>query len=144
MKRTQGRALSAAIIALGVAVAIVPLAIYNLIETADMHGMHGMAMACEGVCTASAVMGAGIAVAAAASLIFKNAKLGLTASTTLLVGGVAVIVVPRVIGFCESADMACRYITEPTLAILGSAIIVLSLVRLVTGVVAIRKASEAA
>lgn len=96
-------------------------------------------MKCEAACTAEAIVGAIIAVIAIASLFVKNPKLSVASSAVLLVGGVAAIAVPRVIGFCESMDMACRYITAPTLAIIGSAIIVLALAKIVSDLLVLRK-----
>ena len=98
----------------------------------------------KGICLAGTIIGAAIAVIAAASLFFKNIKLEVSRSAALFTGGFALIIVPRILGFCAHEDMACRYITAPTLAILGCAVIILSVVRLVSGVLAIRKASAAA
>ncbi|MDR2650208.1 MAG: DUF4418 family protein [Clostridiales bacterium] len=140
MKRVKGKILHIVIGALGAAVAMIPLAIYNLVEIA---GMHGMAMACERACVAETFVGAAIAAIAVASLFVKNAKLSVASSAMLLAGGVAAIATPSIIGLCESEAMACRYITTPTLAILGSAIIALSIIRLATGILAIRRASAA-
>jgi len=132
---------------LGAIAAILPLAVYHLIETAGssgMSGMHGMAMACEMTCTAMTVIGAVIAVIAIVSIFFKNTKLSIGSSALLLAGGVAEIIAPKAIGLCKSPDMACKYLTAPTLAILGSLIIVLSVVRLISSAVALRKAFTAA
>jgi hypothetical protein len=131
----------------GTAAAILPLAVYHLIETAGssgMSGMHGMAMACEKTCTAMTVIGAVIAVIAIVSLFLKNTKLSIGSSALLLVGGVAEIIAPKAIGLCKSSDMACNYLTAPTLAILGSLIIVLSVVRLISSAVVLRKVFTAA
>jgi hypothetical protein len=132
---------------LGAIAAILPLAVYHLIETAGsggMSGMHGMAMACEKTCTAMTVIGAVIVLIAIISLFFKNTKLNIGSSVLLLAGGIAEITAPKAIGLCKSADMACNYLTAPTLAILGSLIIVLSAVKLISGAVALRKAFTAA
>jgi hypothetical protein len=106
-------------------------------------GMHRMAMACERACFAETLVGAAIAAIAVASLFIKNEKFSVASSAALLVGGVAAIATPSIIGLCESEAMACRYITAPTLTILGSAIIVLSIIRFTTGIIAIRRASAA-
>ncbi|MDR3277745.1 MAG: DUF4418 family protein [Oscillospiraceae bacterium] len=143
MKRSKSKVLYGAIGLLGAAAAVFPLAIYHLVETAGMGGMHSMAMTCERACVAETFVGAAIAVIAIASLFIKNAKLGVASSAVLLAGGIAAIAAPSLIGLCESEEMACRYITAPTLAILGSAIIVLSAARLVNGVIAVRKTAEA-
>jgi drug/metabolite transporter (DMT)-like permease len=100
-------------------------------------------MACEKACVAEAVVGAAIAAIAVVSLFIKNSKLSVASSAVLLVGGVAAIAVPSFIGFCESEEMACRYITAPTRAILGSVIILLSAARFVTGVIALRRTADA-
>jgi hypothetical protein len=143
MKQSKSRLLYGAIGLLGAAAAVLPLAIYHLVETAGTSGMHSMEMACEKACVAETFVGAAIAVIAIASLFIKNAKLSAASSAALLVGGVAAIAVPSLIGFCESKEMACRYITAPTLAILGSAIILLSAARFASGVIAARKTAEA-
>lgn len=143
MKKAKGKILYAVIGVLGAAAAIIPLAIYHFVETAGMAGMHRMAMACERACFAETLVGAAIAVIAVASLFIKNTKLSVASSAILLVGGVAAIATPSIIGLCESEAMACRYITAPTLAILGSAIIVLSIIRFATGIIAIHRASAA-
>lgn len=146
-KRTRGRALYAVIGVLGVAAGVIPFAVYRLVETAGdnampgMRGMPGMVMAmdCEKACVAAAVVGAAVAAAAIVSIFFKKTGLRLCGSAALLAGGAAVIVVPRIVGFCDSADMACRYITEPTLAILGAAIVALSAARAVSDILAARR-----
>jgi hypothetical protein len=101
-------------------------------------------MTCEKACVAAAVVGAVTAIVAIASLFFKKPKLSVCGSAALLAGGVAAIVVPRSFGFCAHGDMACRYITAPTLAILGGAIVILSIVRLISDLLAFRKPSAAA
>ncbi|MDR3288805.1 MAG: DUF4418 family protein [Peptococcaceae bacterium] len=143
MKQSKNKVLYGVIGLLGAVAAVLPLAIYHFVETAGMSGMHGMAMACEKACIAEAVVGAAIVVIAIASLFIKNAKLGVASSAVLFAGGIAAIATPSFIGLCESEEMACRYITAPTLAILGAAIIVLSAARLVVGVVAVRKTTDA-
>jgi hypothetical protein len=59
----------------------------------------------------------------------------------LFAGGVAAIAAPRAIGFCAHANMACRYLTAPTLTLLGAAIAVLAAAKLVGGIAALRNAS---
>jgi hypothetical protein len=139
-QKSKSKVLYGAIAGLGAVTAVFPFAIYHLVETA---GSEAMAMACESACIAEALVGAVIALIAIASLFIQNAKLGLSASAALLAGGVAAIAVPQLIGFCKSEEMACRYITAPTLAILGSAIIVLAGVKLVTGALALRRSVTA-
>ncbi|MDR1021532.1 MAG: DUF4418 family protein [Synergistaceae bacterium] len=147
MKLSKSKALYGVIGALVAAAATIPLAIYHFVEMAGMKGMHRMPMAmtmdCERACMMEAVVGAAIVVISIASLFLKNAKLSAASSAMLLVSGIAAIAVPHAIGLCKSEEMACRYITAPTLAILGSAIIVLSLVRLTADVIVIRRASGA-
>jgi hypothetical protein len=144
MQQSRNKILYGVIGLLGAAAAVLPLAIYHFVETAGMGGMHSMAMACEKACVAEAVVGAAITAIAVASLFVKNAKLSVASSAVLLIGGIAAIAVPSLIGFCESEEMACRYITAPTLAILGSVIIVLSVVRFVSGVIVLRGVADAA
>jgi hypothetical protein len=141
MKRTKGKSLYAVIGVLGAAAATIPPVIYHFVETAGMAGMRGMAMTCERACFAETLVGAAIAAIAAASLFIKNTKLSAASSAVLLIGGAAAIATPSIIGLCESKAMACRYITAPTLTILGSAIIVLSMIRFAAGIIAIRRAS---
>jgi len=129
------------IVALGAAAAILPLAIYHLVETA---GGHGMAMACERACIAGTAIGASVAVIGALSLFVKNPKLGVGASGALLAGGVATIAVPRAIGFCEMADMACRLVTAPTLLVIGVLIILLSAAKLLGQIRSLRRSAEEA
>jgi hypothetical protein len=145
MKKTPGRALYGIISVLGLAAAVIPLAIYRFVESAGMGEMDGMAMAmaCETACFAEVFVGAAIAVIALASLFIKSPKIGITSSSLLLVGGVAAISVPSFVGLCESAQMACRTITAPTLTVLGTLIIVLAAVRLISSVITVRKASQA-
>jgi hypothetical protein len=146
-KEVKGKALYVAIGILGVVAAVLPLAIYHLVETADTGmgmkmGMK-MSMACETACTVETFVGAAIAVVAVISLFIKNLKLSIAGSAVLLVGGVATIAVPSLIGFCKSEEMACRYITEPTLTVIAVIISLFAVIRLVSGVLAIRKAAEA-
>ncbi|MDR2665744.1 MAG: DUF4418 family protein [Oscillospiraceae bacterium] len=145
VNRAKDRATFAVIGALGIAAATIPYAVYRLIETAGgggMPAMRGMTMSmdCQDACAAAAAVGAAVAAVAIAAMFFKSIKLRLGGSIALLAGGAAVIAVPRIAGFCESAGMACRYITEPTLAILGGAIIALSAVRTASAALALRKA----
>lgn len=148
MKKSKGKILYGVIAILGLSAAILPLTIYRYMETASMKmddaHMGNAHMDCFAACLAGTIIGAAIAVIAAASLFFKNIKLEVSSSAALFTGGFALIIVPRILGFCAHEDMACRYITAPTLAILGCAVIILSLVRLVSGALAIRKASAAA
>jgi hypothetical protein len=141
MQKSKGRIIYLIIGALGVVAAVMPLSVYHFIEMASAHNMGGMSMsmACQSACAASVVIGAVIAAVAILSLFGKNTKLEIGSSALLLVGGVAVIVAPRILGFCSGADMACRYLTAPTLTLLGAAIIVLSAVRLVGCVLTIRR-----
>jgi hypothetical protein len=143
MKQSKSKVLYGAIGLLGAAAAVFPLAIYHFVETAGMGGMHGMAMACEKACIAETVVGAAIAAIAIVSLFIKNTKLSVASAAVLLIGGVAAIATPSFIGLCESEEMACRYITAPTLAILGAVIILLSAVRFVTGVIALHGTADA-
>ncbi|MDR3270503.1 MAG: DUF4418 family protein [Peptococcaceae bacterium] len=142
-KSAHGKVIFSVIAALGAIAAVFPLAIYYLVETAGSHSMHGMpmAMACEKACIAATMIGAVITVIAIAALFVQNAFLSIGMSVTLLIGGVAAIAVPRFIGFCTSADMACRYLTVPTLGILGGAIIVLSVVKLAKGTWTLRRSA---
>jgi hypothetical protein len=146
MKKTKGKLLYMVIGIFGAAAAVIPIGIYHLVETAGTHGMHAMpmTMACERACFAELFVGAAIAAIAIASMFVKNAKLNAAGSALLLTGGVAAIALPSVIGLCESETMACRYITAPTLTVLGAIIIILSLIRLVSDVMAIREADAAA
>jgi hypothetical protein len=139
--------LASAIAALGLAIAILPPAVYNLLETAGGgHGGHmaAEAMACAGACAGATAVGAAIALAAVASLFLSGARQGVAASAVLLAGGVAAIAVPRLLGFCSMASMPCVYLTKPTLAVLGAAVIALSAARLARGVAALRGAAAAA
>lgn len=131
------------IVALGAAAAILPLAIYHLVETAGGHGV-AMAMACERACIAGTAIGVSVAVIGALSLFVKNPKLGVGASGALLAGGVATIAVPRAIGFCEKADMACRLVTAPTLLVIGVLIILLSAAKLLGQIRSLRRSAEEA
>lgn len=153
MKKSKGKILYGVIAIFGLSAAILPLTIYRSMETVSMKmdnahmgnaHMGNAHMECFAACLAGTIIGAAIAVIAAASLFFKNIKLEVSSSAALFTGGFALIIVPRILGFCAHEDMACRYITAPTLAILGCAVIILSVVRLVSGVLAIRKASAAA
>ena len=148
MKKSKGKILYGVIAILGLSAAILPLTIYRYMETASMKmddaHMSNAHMDCFAACLAGTIIGAAIAVIAVVALFFKNTKLEVSSSAAQFTGGFALIIVPRILGFCDHEDMACRYITAPTLAILGCAVIILSLVRLVSGVLAIRKASEAA
>jgi hypothetical protein len=145
MKKSGGGVLYGSIAVLGVAAAVFPLAIYRFVESAGMDAMDGMAMtmACEKACFAEVFVGAAIAIVALVSFFIENAKLNAVGSSLLLVGGIATIAVPSFVGLCESAQMACRLITAPTLTILGTAIIVLAAVRLISSVVAVRKTARA-
>jgi hypothetical protein len=131
---------------LAAAAAVIPIAVLKLIETAGSHHGHGMAMkmACETTCNVSAVLGAALAAIAVVSIFVKNAKLSIGGCALLVAGGIGVIIVPRVFGLCSAADMACRYLTAPTLSVLGSLIIVLSLARLVLQVISLGKSSVTA
>jgi hypothetical protein len=151
MKKSEtGKKFYGVIAVLGAVVAAFPLAIYHFVETAGNSGGHGMAMhgmamsmMCETACVAATFVGAAIAVIAIVSLFLQNSKAKIASSAALLIGGVAAIAAPRAIGFCESSGMACRYITAPTLSILGSVIIVLAAVRLVSETLAVRKYDSA-
>jgi hypothetical protein len=142
MKAVKGKTLFIVIAILGAAAAVLPLVIYSAIETASMH-MGDARMQCYSACVAETIIGVVIALIALGSLFLKSSRLSLTSSAALLVGGIAAIVVPRALGFCEHEAMACRYITAPTLAIIGSAIIILSAVKLSSGILAIRKSASA-
>jgi hypothetical protein len=147
MKKTKDKLLYTVIGILGAAAAVIPLAIYHLVETAGAHGMRGMAMtamACERACIAEAFAGAAITAIAIASMFIRNTKLSAASSAVLLASGAAAIAIPSLVGLCESEAMACRYITAPTLTVLGIVIIVLALIRLVSDIAAIRKAGAAA
>jgi hypothetical protein len=128
---------------LAAAVAVIPFSVLKLIETKGMHGQ-GMKMACETTCLIATVLGAALVVVAVVSLFVKNVKVNVGGSAFLLAGGIGVIIVPHVFGLCKAADMACRYITLPTLSILGGAIIVLSLARLVSLALFLRKTTVTA
>jgi FtsH-binding integral membrane protein len=108
-----------------------------------MAGMNNMAMACHTACVAATVIGAVIAVAVV-SLFFSNTKASVAVSALLFAGGIAVCAAPRIFRLCGSADMACRYITKPTLTFLGSTIIILSCVLFMVQVISIRKGSVTA
>ncbi|GHV09136.1 hypothetical protein FACS1894217_12740 [Clostridia bacterium] len=137
----QPKALSVIIGVLGLVAAILPLTIYHLVETAGgMEGMH-MAMDCQAACTAEVFVGAAIAAIAVLSLFIKDLKISLGGSALLLVGGVSAIAVPNLIGFCKSEEMACRYITQPTLTVIGVLIIALSLGKIATGIIALRRSA---
>jgi hypothetical protein len=141
VKQAKGKALYGLIGILGIVAAVLPLAIYHFVETA---GMKGMAMDCESACLAETFVGAAITAIAVVSLFIKNAKLSLAGSSALLAGGIATIAVPQLIGFCKSDQMACRYLTAPTLTVIGVAIIALALVRVVSGLIALRRTAAAA
>ena len=141
MKNKKAKILYGIIGILGAAVAIVPLSVYYFIETA---GMHNMAMGCYTACIAATVVGVIIAAAAVVSLFFNNTKAKVAVPALLFAAGIAACAVPRTFRLCGSAEMACRYITKPTLTFFGSAIIILSLVLLAAQVISIRKESAAA
>jgi hypothetical protein len=145
MKKAKGKIIYGVIGVLGAVAAVLPLAVYHFVETAGTAGMHGMsmAMACEKACIVETLVGAAIVIIALASLFVKNAKSGVAGSAALLIGGVAAIATPSLVGLCESEEMACRYLTAPSLAILGSAIVVLALAKLITGIIAAGKTADA-
>jgi len=121
---------------LGVFIAIIPFAVYRLIEMAGNHGH--MAMACVAANRAAAGTGA---VIAAIVIIFPFARniRNMAVSALLAACGIAAVAVPRIFPLCGSADMACRYLTKPTLTVLGSAIITLSLALLAGHLVSRRR-----
>jgi|GEM_PF-7034108 len=122
------KSLSGVIGIIGIALAVIPISVYNLIEAKGM--MHGMTMACKSSWDATLIIGLLIAIVSFASLFLKSRKTRITCAAAEIIGGIAVIAAPPVIGLCKSDDMACRYITMPTVAILGGAVIVLAAVRL--------------
>jgi len=137
------KGLAIAISVFGIISAIVPLTVYNFVEMADsgMHSMEAMSMACVTSCVTATVIGAAVTLIAIASLFIKNTKVNLINSLLLAAGGVSIIAAPLALGLCKSKDMACRYITQPTLGILGGAITALALIRLVTGILNARKSA---
>ena len=132
----KGKTLYCIIGILGVVVAIMPLTVYHLIEMAgrDDH----MVMACHAANGAATGVGAAIVAAVVIAIVFRNIK-NAVVSALLLAGGIAVFAVPRVFRLCGSMDMACRYLTKPTLTAAGSVIVILSLVLLVRQAVANRR-----
>jgi len=127
--------------ALGAAAAVIPLYVYHFVEAVGMH--HGTAMECEAACIAATAAGGATAAAAITGLFLRGGKANVAASSVLLAGGVATAAVPQFIGFCASEHMACRYITAPTLAILGAAIIFLSIIQLASGIINARRTAAA-
>ncbi|MDR0814005.1 MAG: DUF4418 family protein [Oscillospiraceae bacterium] len=145
MNQTKGRTLDIFLLLLGLATAIIPLTIYHLVETGGMGAMGGMAMdmECKSACEAETIVGAAITVIAAASLFIKKIKLKLASSLVLILGGVAAIITPRLVGLCTSDEMACRYITAPTVTVLGILIIVLAAAKLLSGVLILHRSALA-
>jgi hypothetical protein len=148
MKQATSKVLFGVIGIFGTAAAVIPLIIYYFVEANSMN-MNGMAvnsaaMDCFGACVAATVIGATVAAIAIVSVFAGNGKLSIGSSAALLAGGVVLIALPQAIGFCKNAEMPCRMITAPILAILGSVIIMLSAVRLLSGIIAARKAEKTA
>lgn len=117
---------------LGAVTAVLPQAVYHFVEVAGMH--MGMNMACYEACISATVIGAIVTVIALGGLFIKNSKASLASSGLLLAGGILTIVIPRFNGYCEMHSMACRAITEPTLLLLGTSIIVLSVSGILSGI----------
>ena len=138
MKKVKGRAILTVIGVLGAAVSTLPLTVYRFVETAGMHRM-SMGMACEKACLTETVVGGVVTAAAVFSFFAKNGKINAVSSAILLAGGIAAIVTPSFIGLYKGKEMACRYITAPTLTVLGSAIIILVLIRIISSLIESRK-----
>lgn len=147
MEQTTSRWIILATAILGAAAAVIPLTIYNLVEVKSTN-MAGMSMSshvmrCFGACVAATIIGAFIVIVGTLSFFQRGSTLSLTGSVVLAVSGLALIVVPQLLGFCTGDEMPCRTITAPTLAILGSTVFLLSAIRLVSSIVQIRKGNLA-
>ena len=134
----KGKILYGIIGILGAITAIIPLTVYHFIEMAGSH--EHMAMACHTANGVATVVGVVIVSVVIIMMFFRKTN-NAVVPVLPLTGGIAVCAVPRIFRLCASMDMACRYLTKPTLTLLGSAIIILSLVLLVRQVVSGRKGS---
>ena len=60
-------------------------------------------------------------------------------SVLLLICGIETVIIPRIFRLCGSMEMSCRYLFKPALTILGSVIIILSIVIFIKQMVSNRK-----
>ena len=121
---------------LGAAVGILPLSVYHFIEMAGRSDH--TAMACHTANQTATVIGIGIAaIVIIGPFILKKTHVFISA--LLGAGGIAVLAVPQTFDVCPSVDMACRYLTMPSLTMLGSLIIILSIILIAAQAIAMSR-----
>lgn len=115
------RPLGIAFIILGLAVAIVPVMIYQTYEA-----MPDMEMKCLLTARVEIAVGTGIAILGALYFLFRSAAKRLVVSVLIAAAAVLSLLLPTQFGsLCEDAHMSCRMITLPVLTV--TAVLLLAL-----------------
>jgi hypothetical protein len=127
--------LGIAILALGLAIAIVP----NFTDCPTSMSMGGMAAKvppCHASSTAEIYAGAPLAIIGGVMVFTKRKSGFLTLSILGVVLGAAAIALPHIVGTCKSPTMICNTTMKPAVTLLGS----LGIAGSLGGLVLIRKA----
>jgi hypothetical protein len=136
--KTGGNYLGVPILAIGVVVAVVPRAVYQMFESA-----HGMPMRCYATANAEIAVGAALVVFGGLYFFSKSARMRLAASVLAIVSAVFALLFPTALtGLCGDAHMACHILTLPALLASGALIVLFSVIGVVLSVRALRADAE--
>jgi hypothetical protein len=110
-------------ILLGLLIAIGPFTLFRVCEW-DM-----MIMKCFWTARTELGIGILIAILGILTLLFTSSRIRLGLSITAALNGILILLIPTaLIGVCEEPLLPCRVLTLPSLVILSSILIVISLV----------------